>query len=160
MGQAVYDRRGGPTSPSEWTVRLLAETGRAVETLLAGRLRARGLAPLHRSVLEVLAEHGPHARADLARQLAVDPPGIASAVEDLVARGLVQVLVVHIGGRQEVVTVTDAGKAALGAALDDARAVQDLVLGSLTRGERTQLQYMLRRVCAAAQRAAADTASS
>ncbi|MFE4919541.1 hypothetical protein [Streptomyces sp. NPDC056661] len=120
--------------------------------LMAERLSARGLSPLHRSVLETLADLGPHAWLDLAAQVEVPEAEASGVIGDLLAQGLVQVMFVHIGGRQEVVTLTPAGTAALGDMQDDMTSVQDVLLASLTRGERTQLHYVLRRVYATAAR--------
>ncbi|MER5868017.1 MarR family winged helix-turn-helix transcriptional regulator [Kitasatospora sp. NPDC002040] len=131
---------------------LLSTAGRAVETLLAERSSARGLSPLHRSLLETLTDLGPHARTDLAAQVEAPEADALRVVDELVAQELAQVMVVHIGGRHQVVALTPAGTAALGAVQDDTASVQDELLASLTRGERTQLHYLLRRVCATAAR--------
>lgn len=132
---------------------LLAAAGRAADALMAERLEAGGLSPSHQSVLRTLAQWGPHARRDLAAQSGVPSADASRVVRDLLARGLVQVMVVNIGGRHEVVTLTPTGAAALTTAQDDMKSVQDLLLAPLTRGERTQLHYLLRRVCATAARA-------
>ncbi|QTI48617.1 hypothetical protein JYK04_06482 [Streptomyces nojiriensis] len=134
---------------------LLAAAGRAADALATERLRAGGLSPLHHSVLGRLAEWGPHARRDLAAQSDVPSADVARAVRDLLAQGLVQVMVVNIGGRHEVVTLTPAGAAALTTVQDDMKSVQEALLASLTKGERTQLHYLLRRVCATAARVGA-----
>ncbi|WP_328885611.1 MarR family winged helix-turn-helix transcriptional regulator [Streptomyces sp. NBC_00316] len=126
--------------------------GRAVDTLMAERLSVRGLSPLHRSVLDTPAALGPHARLDLATQVEMPEADVSRVIGDLLAQGLVQVMVVHIGGRHEVVTLTPAGTAAVGAMQDDMESVQEVLLASLTRGERTQLHYVLRRVYATAAR--------
>ncbi|MFI5531329.1 MarR family winged helix-turn-helix transcriptional regulator [Kitasatospora sp. NPDC051853] len=148
----MYDRRSGASNPSERTVRLLSRAGRAMDAMLAARLAARGLTPLHQSVLEALTELGPHGLPDLAEHLDSDEATLSPVVDELAAEGLVDVLVVHIGGRQRVVTVTEAGTAAATACGTDEQAVQDVLLASLTRGERAQLHYMLRQVCASAAR--------
>lgn len=53
---------------------------------------------------------------------------------------------------EEVLTLTAAGTAARATALDHVNGVQDALLASLTKGERAQLHYLLRRVCATAAR--------
>lgn len=148
----MYDRGSGSSSPSEQTVHLLAAAGRAVDALMTERLSAGGLGPLHRSVLRTLAEWGPHARRDLAAQMDVPAADVSRVIRDLTAQGLVQDIVVNIGGRHEVVTLTPTGTEALTAMQDDMQSVQDVLLASLTKGERTQLHYLLRRVCATAAR--------
>ncbi|MFD6185036.1 MarR family transcriptional regulator [Streptomyces goshikiensis] len=124
------------------------------------RVSVGGLSPLHRSVLKALAEMGPHARRDLAAQMDVPPADVSRAIRDLLAQGLVQDMVVNIGGRHEVVTLTPTGTTALTTMQDDMNAVQDVLLASLTRGERTQLHYLLRRVCATAARVGAVRSAS
>ncbi|MFD5412511.1 MarR family winged helix-turn-helix transcriptional regulator [Streptomyces nojiriensis] len=119
------------------------------------RLSAGGLSTLHRSVLRMLAEWGPHARRDLAAQMDVPPVDVSRVIRDLLAQGLVEDMVVNIGGRHEVVTLTPTGTAALTTVQDDMNAVQDVLLASLTKGECTQLHYLLRRVCATAARVGA-----
>ncbi|MEV8422042.1 MarR family winged helix-turn-helix transcriptional regulator [Streptomyces niveus] len=136
-------------------MRLLAAAGSAVDTLMAERLRARGLNSHHQSVLQALADLGPHARRDLAARVGLPVADLSRAIGDLLARDLVQVMVVNIGGRHEVVTLTPGGTAALRALQDDMRSVQNVLLASITRGERAQLHYVLRRVCATASRAGA-----
>ncbi|MFB8347851.1 MarR family winged helix-turn-helix transcriptional regulator [Streptomyces niveus] len=156
----MYDRGSGSSGPSEQTVRLLAAAGRAVDTLMAERSRARGLSARHQLVLETLADQGPHARRDLAARTGLPVAELSRAIGDLAARGLVQVMVVNIGGRHEVVTLTPAGTAELVALQDDMKSVQDLLLASITRGERAQLHYILRRVCATAARAGAGESAT
>ncbi|MFD9475252.1 MarR family winged helix-turn-helix transcriptional regulator [Streptomyces nojiriensis] len=156
----MYDRGSGSSSPSEQTVHLLAAAGKVVDALMTERLRAVGSSPLHRSVLTTLAERGPHARRDLAAQMDVPLAGVSRVIRDLLAQGLVQDMVVNIGGRHEVVTLTPTGAAALTAMQDGMNAVQDVLLASLTKGERTQLHYLLRRVCATAARLGAVPSAS
>ncbi|MCX4803523.1 MarR family winged helix-turn-helix transcriptional regulator [Streptomyces sp. NPDC058682] len=124
------------------------------------RLSAGGLSTLHQSVLRTLAEWGPHARRDLATQMDLPPADVSRVIRDLLAQGLVQDMVVNIGGRHEVVALTPTGTAALTTTQDDMKSVQDVLLASLTKGERTQLHYLLRRVCATAARAGAVHSAS
>lgn len=158
IGRGVYDRGNGPSSSSEQTGRLLVTAGAAVGRLMAERLDLRGSSPHQQSVLLTLADLGPHGRTDLAERTGIPPAGLAAVVDGLLVRDLVRVLVVNVGGRQEVLAITDSGAAALEAVRDDMDGVQELLLASLTRGERAQLHYLLRRVCAAAARTAAAPA--
>lgn len=160
MGCSVYDRRSGASNPSERTVRLLAQAARSLDAMLTARLTGRGLSALHQSVLEALTELGPHGLPDLARQLDVEESALSPVVEELTAHGLVDLLVVHVGGRRRLVTVTEAGTAAAAAGGTDEQEVQDQMLASLTRGERAQLHYMLRQVCASASRGSARPRAS
>ncbi len=149
----MYDRGNGSSNPSGTTVELLAAAGRSVETLMAESLEARASSLLHQSILKVLADLGPHARRDLAAQVDAPAAEASRVMDDLQSQGLVQALVVNVGGRQEVLTLTAAGTAARATALDHVNGVQDVLLASLTKGERAQLHYLLRRVCATAARA-------
>ncbi|MER8099079.1 MarR family winged helix-turn-helix transcriptional regulator [Kitasatospora sp. NPDC094016] len=150
----MYDGRTGSTSPFEQTVYLLSTAGRAVDRLLADRLDARGLGPAHQALLSTLSRLGPHGRRDLAEHAAAPETDSARALDDLLSAGLVHSMVVQIGGRQEVLTITPAGQAALDVLHDDASAVQGDLLASLTKGQRTELNSLLRRVCTAAARGA------
>ncbi|WP_406195381.1 MarR family winged helix-turn-helix transcriptional regulator [Kitasatospora sp. NBC_01560] len=150
----MYDRRKGSSSPFEQTVFLLSEAGRAADSLLARRLEDRGMSPVHLTVLSTLARLGPHARLDLAARLQVPAADATRTLDDLQSAGLVQSLFVQVGGRHEVVTLTSAGETALELLHGEAAAAQHDLLASLTRGERTQLNSLLRRVCATAARVA------
>ncbi|MCX4775986.1 MarR family winged helix-turn-helix transcriptional regulator [Streptomyces sp. NBC_01264] len=153
IGCDVYDRGSGSSSPSEEIAYLLAEAGRAVDALMAERPGMRLLGPLHQTVLRTLADLGPHARLDLAEQLQAAPAAVAQAVDDLLAQGLMQAMVINLGGRHEVVALTPAGVAALTTMRNDLESLHGTLLASLTKGERAQLRYLLRRIRASATRA-------
>ncbi|MET7534042.1 MarR family winged helix-turn-helix transcriptional regulator [Streptomyces goshikiensis] len=148
----MYDRGNGASNPSGTTVELLAAAGESAQALMAESLKARGSSLLHQSILKVLADLGPHARRDLAARVGAPPAEASRVLDDLQSQGLVQALVVNAGGRQEVMALTAAGTAARATALDHVSGVQDVLLASLTKGERAQLHYLLRRVCASAAR--------
>ncbi|MFJ1708389.1 MarR family winged helix-turn-helix transcriptional regulator [Kitasatospora sp. NPDC088346] len=148
----MYDGRKGSSSPLQQTVHLLSTAGRAAERGLTERLARRGMSRAHLSVLSALAEHGPHARPDLAATLGPDAAQASGVVDDLLSARLVESFHVQIGGRHEVVTLTPAGREALDRLHADAAAVQDGLLAPLTRGERAQLNALLHRVCALAAR--------
>ncbi|MFF2350477.1 MarR family winged helix-turn-helix transcriptional regulator [Kitasatospora sp. NPDC058115] len=150
----MYDGRNASSSPFEQSVYLLAEAGRAVDRLLAARLDVRGLTPVHHTLLSVLAQLGPHGRHDLTSRVSAPGPEADQALDDLLSARLLQSMVVHVGGRQEVLAITAPGRAALEVLHGDASAVQEDLLTSLTKGQRAELNSLLRRVCAAAARAA------
>ncbi|MFI5761671.1 MarR family winged helix-turn-helix transcriptional regulator [Streptomyces sp. NPDC051563] len=149
----MYDRGSGSSSPPEEIAYLLAEAGRAVDALMAERPGLRLLDPVHQTVLRTLAELGPHARLDLAEYLQATPSVVTQAIDDLLAQGLMQSMVVTMGGRHEVVALTPAGTTALTAMQHDLESLHSTLLASLTKGERAQLRYLLRRVRASATRA-------
>ncbi|WP_405014875.1 MarR family winged helix-turn-helix transcriptional regulator [Kitasatospora sp. NBC_01539] len=148
----MYDGRKGSSSPFEQTVHLLAAASGAAEARLAERLAGRDTTRDHLSALEALARLGPHARPDLAARLPLGPTAAARVVGDLLSAGLAQSFFVQIGGRHEVMTITAAGQEALQRLHDDVSSVQDDLLSALTRGERSQLNALLRRVCATSAR--------
>ncbi|MEV7598203.1 MarR family winged helix-turn-helix transcriptional regulator [Kitasatospora sp. NPDC089797] len=150
----MYDGRQGSSNPFEQSVYLLSEAGRAVDRLLAAQLDHRGLTPVHYELLSALAKLGPHARQDLAARVAAPAGEAERALDDLLSARLLQSMVVHVGGRQEVLTITASGESALDVLHDDASATQDALLASLTKGQRVELNSLLRRVCAAAARGA------
>ncbi|WP_405016715.1 MarR family winged helix-turn-helix transcriptional regulator [Kitasatospora sp. NBC_00070] len=146
----MYDRRQSSSKSSEQTVHLLSEAGRAADAMLAERLGRRGLGPVHQLVLSTLAEHGPHARFDLAVQVEASEADASRIIDELLAAGLLDSMVVHAGGRRQLVSLAPAGQTMLTTLRGDATAAQDDLLAPLTRGERTELNYLLRRVCAGA----------
>ncbi|GAB7183831.1 hypothetical protein ATKI12_3662 [Kitasatospora sp. Ki12] len=150
----MYDGRTGSTSPFEQTVYLLATAGRAVERSLAARLEHRGLTSTHHALLSTLARHGPHGRHDLTTRVTAPAPEVDQALDDLLSARLLQSMVVHVGGRQEVLTITASGQAALDVLHTDASSLQEDLLAPLTKKQRVELNSLLRRVCAAAARGA------
>ncbi|MFJ8476862.1 MarR family winged helix-turn-helix transcriptional regulator [Kitasatospora sp. NPDC094011] len=150
----MYDGRQGSSSPFEQSVYLLSEAGRAVDRLLAAQLEHRGLTPVHHALLSALAKLGPHGRHDLTARVLAPADEVDQALDDLLSARLLQSMVVHVGGRQEVLTITASGESALDVLHDDASATQDALLASLTKGQRVELNSLLRRVCAAAARGA------
>ncbi|MFE4975370.1 MarR family winged helix-turn-helix transcriptional regulator [Kitasatospora sp. NPDC056651] len=150
----MYDGRQGSSSPFEQSVYLLSEAGRAVDRLLTERLAHRGLTPVHHALLSSLAQLGPHSRKDLTARVPATAPEVEQALDDLLSARLLQAMVVHVGGRQEVLTITASGESALDVLHADASAAQDDLLASLTKGQRVELNSLLRRVCAAAARGA------
>ncbi|MFB7470711.1 MarR family winged helix-turn-helix transcriptional regulator [Kitasatospora sp. NPDC056184] len=150
----MYDGRQGSSSPFEQSVYLLSQAGRAVDRLLAERLEHRGLTPVHHALLSALARLGPHGRQDLTTRVMAPAAEVDQALDDLLSARLLRSTVVHVGGRQEVLAITPAGESALEVLHTDASATQDEVLASLTKGQRVELNSLLRRVCAATARGA------
>ncbi|MFC9331846.1 MarR family winged helix-turn-helix transcriptional regulator [Kitasatospora sp. NPDC057015] len=148
----MYDGRKGSSNPSQQTVHLLTAAGRAAELRVTQRLADQGLSRAHLALLSALAEFGPHAKPDLAARVGLAVPDALPVLDDLLATGLIESFHVQIEHRREVVTVNRAGREALERLQTEAAAVQDELLAPLTRGERAQLNALLRRVCAAADR--------
>ncbi|MER8185957.1 MarR family winged helix-turn-helix transcriptional regulator [Kitasatospora sp. NPDC094015] len=146
----MYDGRKGSSSPLQQTVHLLSLAGDRARRRLAERLDAQGRSPAQLAILSTLAELGPHARPDLVARADTDRAETLRTLDDLRAAGLVDHLQVQFGDRQQVVLITPAGRVALDALYAEVAAVQDDLLTRLTRGERAQLNALLRRVCATA----------
>ncbi|WP_190214976.1 MarR family winged helix-turn-helix transcriptional regulator [Kitasatospora indigofera] len=151
-GAQMYDGRKGSPSPLQQAIHLLPLAGRAAELRLTQRLAERGMTRAHLAMLAALAEHGPHAKPDLAARSGLALADALPIVADLLATRLVEVFPVHIDRRHEVVMVNAAGRERLELLHTEAAAAQDDLLRPLTRGERAQLNALLRRVCAAAER--------
>jgi DNA-binding MarR family transcriptional regulator len=147
MGPGLYDGRKESSNPFEQTVHLLSVLGRAADAMLDRRLAGQELGRVHRSVLTALAQDGPHGVPDLARRADAPVEEVRGAVEELLARGLVQVLPVRIhDGREDVVMPVPAGRGALDAVHAEAAAVQETLTAMLTRGDSAQLNNLLRRM--------------
>ncbi|RAJ36793.1 DNA-binding MarR family transcriptional regulator [Kitasatospora sp. SolWspMP-SS2h] len=147
----MYERGKGSSLPSEQVVRLLLAAARSADVLLAQSAAEGGPGGLHHRVLDTLARFGPHGRADLAVQAGAAEQEVAGAVETLLAEGLATTMVVHVGGRQELLVLAPPGLAALEELRADDERAADALFASLTRGERSQLGHLLRRVCARAE---------
>ncbi|MFF1871499.1 MarR family winged helix-turn-helix transcriptional regulator [Kitasatospora herbaricolor] len=154
-GAQMYDGRKGSPSPLQQAIHLLPLAGEAAGLRLTQRLAERGMTRTHLTMLAALAEHGPHAKPDLAARCGLSLPDALPVVASLLAGRLVEAFPVHIDRRHEVVMVNAAGREALELLHAEAAAAQDDLLRPLTRGERAQLNALLRRVCAAADRTGA-----
>ncbi|MFI6448932.1 MarR family winged helix-turn-helix transcriptional regulator [Kitasatospora sp. NPDC050543] len=148
----MYDGRKGSSSPLQQTVHLLVSAGRTAELRLTERLAERGMRPGHLSALSTLAEHGPHAKPDLAARIKLSPAEAGPVLDDLLSSGFVETIHIQADRRHEVVMLTAAGRQALDNLHSDAAVVQDDLLSPLTKGERAQLNALLHRVCALAAR--------
>ncbi|MFG3055851.1 MarR family winged helix-turn-helix transcriptional regulator [Kitasatospora sp. NPDC048239] len=156
----MYDGRKGSPSPLHQAIHLLPLAGRAAELRLAERLAERGMSRPHLEVLATLAEHGPHGKADLAARIGLPLAQTLPIVADLLAHRFIESFHVHLDRRHEVVMVNSAGREALERMHADAAAAQDDLLRPLTKGERIQLNALLRRVCDAANRTAPSRAAA
>ena len=140
------DLRAAPPSLTGLTTYLLSRTGKIARGRLAGRFAARGLRLWHHAVLAALADFGPHVQRDLAARLAIDPSDMAKIVDELAGAGAVERARDAADRRRVSVTLTDAGRALLAELDAEAAEVQGEVLEPLTKGEREQLDVLLRKV--------------
>lgn len=117
-------------------------------TLLFGAFDARGdgLRGYHYRLLSALEQWGPASQADLGRDTGIDRSDVTAVLFDLEGRGLVVREVDPNHKRRKIVTLTDAGLAALrdlDRTVDD---VQDVVLAPLTAAQRKQFLGLLSRL--------------
>jgi len=140
------DLRAAPPSLTGLTTYLLSRTGKIARGRLAGRFAGRGLRLWHHAVLAALADFGPHVQRDLAARLAIDPSDMAKIVDELAGAGSVERARDAADRRRITVTLTDAGRTLLAELDAEAAGVQDEVLGPLDKGEREQLDVLLRKV--------------
>jgi DNA-binding MarR family transcriptional regulator len=100
----------------------------------------------HVRLLAALDEFGTASQADLGRRTEIDRSDVVGAVNELVARGLVDRTPDPHDRRRNVIAITPAGQARL-AELDSVlAAVQDAVLEPLTERERTTLVRLLQKL--------------
>ncbi|GAA1243713.1 MarR family transcriptional regulator [Kitasatospora nipponensis] len=137
-----------PPSLLALTTYLLSRTGKTARGRLGARLAERELRLWHMAVLAALADFGPHVQRELAQRLAIDPSDVVKVLDDLARAGQVDRTRDTADRRRILVTLTPAGRTALGELDAEARAVQDELLAPLTAGEREQLHGLLLRVLA------------
>ena len=140
------DLRAAPPSLTGLTIYLLSRTGKIARGRLAGRFSERGLRLWHHAVLAALAGFGPHVQRDLAARLAIDPSDMAKIVDELAGAGSVERARDAADRRRITVTLTDPGRTLLAELDAEAAGVQDEVLEPLSKGEREQLDALLRKV--------------
>lgn len=100
------------------------------------------------AVLAALDENGPLSQADIGRVLGLDRNNVNGIVVRLEGRGSVTRAPDPGDRRRNVVTITPAGRVALGEIQGDADAVQAELLAALSAGEREDLIRLLGKVLA------------
>jgi DNA-binding MarR family transcriptional regulator len=124
----------------------MLRTRPAVARSVAGRLAAAGSRGYHFRLLAALAEFGPASQASLGRRTATNRSDVVTAVNELVAQGLVDRTGDPADRRRNIVTMTSAGAARLGR-LDGVLAkVQDELLAPLSTTERSDFAQLLTRI--------------
>ena len=120
---------------------LLSMSGREARRRLAGRVQLAEFALLAR-----LSEHGPASQRTLGERLRKDPADMVRLLDTAEANGLVRRDLDTTDRRRRVVSLTPGGEAALAAALDTARGVQEELLAPLSAAERHTLHELLERL--------------
>jgi DNA-binding MarR family transcriptional regulator len=126
-----------------WLVGRVAQRG---HTLARERLEAGGIRKWHYAVLAALQEFGEQSQADIGRRLGLDRSDMVAVLNDLQADDYVTREPDPADRRRNVVTISDAGVAAL-ARFDRLVAEADgLLLADLSEAERGQLVALLERI--------------
>jgi DNA-binding MarR family transcriptional regulator len=125
---------------------LLSQTSIHSHRLLSDGLATVGSIGYHYRLLAALEEFGPASQATLGRRTGIDRSDVVAALNDLVARGLVERSPDPADRRRNIITITPAGTERL-QLLDGVLAgVQDKLLAPLSLAERDQLTRLLARI--------------
>src|SRR4051812_36657614 len=135
-----------PHRLSGTVVWLLGRAAQRGHTLARERLEAGGIRKWHYAVLAALQEFGEQSQADIGRRLGLDRSDMVAVLNDLQADDYVTREPDPADRRRNVVTISDAGAAAL-ARFDRLVAEADgLLLADLTAAERDHLVALLARI--------------
>ena len=148
LAQWQRERPDLDTTPMALVGRL-ARAARLVETAQRATFAAHDLDPASFDVLATLRRAGaPHqlTPGDLTRSAMVTSGAITQRLDRLQARGLVTRARADHDARAVTVTLTEAGRALLDAALPDHLATEEHLLTGLTEDDRAQLTALLRRL--------------
>ena len=105
-----------------------------------------GLRSYDYRLLAALEESGPASQADLARSTSVDRSDVVTVLGELERLGLIERTLDPNNRRRNIVSITRAGSAQLGALDRVIDEVQERVLAPLSQNERRQLTKLLRRL--------------
>jgi DNA-binding MarR family transcriptional regulator len=111
--------------------------------LLADGFASAGVRGYHYRLLAALEEFGPASQASLGRRTKIDRADVVAALNDLVARGLVERSPDPDDGRRNVVTITRGGRKELRKLDDVVTNVQELLLAPLSVADRKRLVRLL-----------------
>ncbi len=125
---------------------LLNRAALAASAQVTGALAQEGARRHHFTVLLALSEAGPASQATLGRRLGIDRSDMAAVVGELERDGLIGRERDPQDKRRNVVTLTDAGAAALRRLQTRVDAAQEAVLEPLSPAERAQLTRLLSRL--------------
>jgi DNA-binding MarR family transcriptional regulator len=127
---------------------LLSRANARAHNILRQALEAEGVRGYHFRLLAALEQYGPGSQADLGRHTGIDRSDVVATLDDLVSLGFAQRAADPADRRRNVVTLTQAGSAALERLDEVLSQVQDDVLRPLTRTERTTLVHLLTKLSA------------
>jgi DNA-binding MarR family transcriptional regulator len=125
---------------------LISEVSRLAHPLLTDKLGTAGSRGYHYRLLAALQEFGPASQASLGRRTGMDRSDVATAVTELVGRGLAGRAPDPADRRRNVINITPAGTAHLRRLEELLADVQDELLAPLSAAERQQLIRLLTRI--------------
>jgi DNA-binding MarR family transcriptional regulator len=122
---------------------LLSRANARAQRILHDAFGRAGVRGYHVRLLAALDEFGTASQADLGRRTEIDRSDVVAAVNELVARGLVDRTPDPHDRRRNVIGITPAGRARLDELDSVLAGVQDAVLEPLSERERTSLVRLL-----------------
>jgi len=125
---------------------LTAEVARRGYRLVAASLAQDGARRPHFTLLTSLSEQGSASQADLGRRLSIDRSDLHALLAELEQAGLVARVRDQQDRRRNVVTLTPAGRSALGRLDGRIDAAQDALLAPLSAAERQELIRLLHKI--------------
>jgi MarR family transcriptional regulator, lower aerobic nicotinate degradation pathway regulator len=127
---------------------LSAEMARRGRLLVDAELARHGVRRQHFTVLTSLAEQGPASQAELGRRLSIDRSDLHALLAELEREGRVARTRDERDRRRNVVTLTRAGKTALGRLDKQIDTAQEALLEPLSPAERRELRRLLQKLLA------------
>ena len=139
-----------PTAPPAAAIDLDALPGNAIRRLqqiavaiFLQEAEAQGVTPVQFATLQALANSPGVDQRTLARSIGFDTSTIASVIDRLEARGLVQRSLDPADRRVRLLALTDEGHAVLAAVVPAMRRTQERILQPLPAAERAEFMRML-----------------
>ncbi|REG00578.1 DNA-binding MarR family transcriptional regulator [Asanoa ferruginea] len=136
----------GPARLSGLTTRLLALAATHSDRVVNEALAGADARKWHYAVLATLDEFGPASQAQLSDRTRIYRSDIVAVVNELAERGQVERAPNPDDRRQNVITITTAGRRQLGKLDKLLKTAQDEVLAPLAQEERDQLAHLLRKL--------------
>ncbi|HLU44451.1 MAG TPA: MarR family transcriptional regulator [Natronosporangium sp.] len=125
---------------------LITQTATLAHRLVSAALVEVGATRYHYAVLAALEEFGPISQAELGRRCHIDRSDVVATINDLVHGRYVERRQDPADRRQNLITLTDAGRQRLQHIAGVLDTVQTDLLAPLTESERTTLTTLLRRI--------------
>ncbi|MFI0480543.1 MarR family winged helix-turn-helix transcriptional regulator [Actinomadura sp. 9N215] len=130
-------------SAPSWLINLISAHS---HRLISDAFAAAGARGYHYRLLAALAEYGPSSQAALGRRTGIDRSDVVAALNELVAKKLIERTPDPSDRRRNVITITPDGSRHLEELDGVLAAIQDDLLAPLTPSERAQLTALLTRV--------------